>query len=85
MAKRITCQSTTIDIDAMFKNNTPYLNFWYQMMKEGLLEYDKEDKCWYPMIDFIFFDPISKIESRNQLFRDWMDEMDIIWEDFTDI
>ena len=37
------------------------------------------------MIDFIFFDPISKIESRNQLFRDWMDEMDIIWEDFTDI
>ena len=78
------CAHTIIDIDAMFKNNTPYLNFWVHCAKEGLLEYDEDTNEWYPALGMVMFIPISKIESRNQLFRDFCDKLGIYWEDFQD-
>lgn len=84
MARKICCNHTCIDIDAMFRNNTPYLNFWHHCATENLLDYDEEAKTWYPAIGIVLFTPASENEQRNQLFRDFLDELEILWEDFLD-
>lgn len=70
-----------IDIDSMFVNNTPYLNFWHYCATHGLIAYDDETESYYPDVGFALFMNPSKDDSRNQLFRDFFDKLDIIWDD----
>ena len=71
-----------IDIDSMYKNNTPRLNFMYYCLSHGFLAQDEQG--WYITLGLVMFD-ISEIEERNQFFRDFLDSLGIIWEDFTEI